>query len=120
MTALCSTLTPLIASFEQGECRDAHTIYVSTGEYEPLVTLTQRRLVEAGLALPDFDWLAHVDSLQPYLAQPEQVEQASLDDVQKLVTLAVQAEQFNKSLLPYLCSSGFMLSLLKRIVALCA
>ena len=115
-----ASLFNLIESLENGECQEAQNIYVTTGEYLPLVSEIKRELEKTSLAIPDFDWLAHVDEARPYLQNLEQLEHAPLEEIKRLVTVAVQADRLNKSLLPYLCSSGFMLSLLRRIRALCA
>jgi hypothetical protein len=115
-----ASLFTLIEPLENGDCQEAQNIYVTTGEYLPLVSELKRELEKTNLAIPDFDWLAHIDEARPYLQNPEQLEHASLDEIKRLVTVAVQSERLNKSLLPYLCSSGFTLALLRRIRALCA
>jgi hypothetical protein len=120
MTEPFAALFHFIEPLERGECNDAQSIYVTTGEPPPVVRAIQIELEKTGLAIPDFKWLAWVDEARPYLQNPEKLEHASLEEVKKLVTLAVHADQFNSSLLAHLCASGFMLSLIRRIRALCA
>jgi hypothetical protein len=120
MTEPFATLFQFIEPLERGECDDAQNIYVTTGEYPPLVPAIKTALDRTGLAIPDFDWLAWVDEARPYLQNPVKLQHASLEEVKKLVTLAVYADKFNASFLPHLFASGFMLSLIRRIRALCA
>ena len=111
-------LLDFIEPLEAGQLKDASSIYISTGECPPAARDLQGKLRNSGLPLRDFDWLAWVAEARPYLQSPETLENASLDDVRKLVTVAVHSDMFNKSLFPHLCSSGFMQHLLLRIRAL--
>jgi hypothetical protein len=120
MTEPFASLFHLIEPLERGECDAAQSIYVTTGESPPLVSTIKTELEKTGLAIPDFQWLGWIDEARPYLQTPEKLEHASLEEVKKLVTLAVHADQFNASFLAYLCASGFILSLIRRIRALCA
>jgi hypothetical protein len=115
-----AALFRLIEPLERGECTDAQSLYVTTGEYQPLALEIQRELEKTGLAIEAFDWLTWIDEARPYLQEPSKLEHVSLEEVKKLVTLAVNSEKFNSSFLAYLCSSGFMLALIRRIRALCA
>lgn len=120
MTEPFAALFQFLEPLERGECNDAQSIYVTMGEYPPIVCAIKTELEKTGLAIPNFNWLAWVDEARPYLQHPEKLEHASLEEVKKLVTLAIHADQFNASLLAHLCASGFMLSLIRRIRALCA
>ena len=120
MTEPFASLFHLIEPLERGECDAAQSIYVTTGESPPLVSTIKTELEKTGLAIPDFQWLGSIDEARPYLQTPEKLEHASLEEVKKLVTLAVHADQFNASFLAHLCASGFILSLIRRIRALCA
>jgi hypothetical protein len=120
MTEPFTSLFQFIEPLERGECNDAQSIYVTTGEHSPLASAIQGELEKTGLAIPDFHWLAWIEEARPYLQDPERVEHASLEEVKKLVTMAVHADQFNASFLAHLCASGFMLSLIRRIRALSA
>ncbi len=120
MTEPFASLFHLIEPLERGECDAAQSIYVTTGESPPLVSTIKTELEKTGLAIPDFQWLGWIDEARPYLQTPEKLEHASLEEVKKLVTLAVHADQFNASFLAHLCASGFIVSLIRRIRALCA
>lgn len=115
-----AALFQLIDPLESGECTNAQSLYVTTGEYQPIALEVRRELEKTGLAIEDFDWLTWIDEARPYLQEPNKLDHAPLEEVKKLVSLAVNSERYNASFLPYLCSSGFMLSLIKRIRALCA
>jgi len=120
MTEPFASLFHIIEPLERGECDAAQSIYVTTGESPPLVSTIKKELEKTGLAIPDFQWLGWIDEARPYLQTPEKLEHASLEEVKKLVTLAVHADQFNASFLAHLCASGFIVSLIRRIRALCA
>jgi hypothetical protein len=115
-----AALFQLVEPLEQGECTNAQSLYVTTGEYQPLALQIKRELEKTELAIESFDWLTWIEEARPYLQEPTKLSHASLEEVRKLVTLAINSERYNASFLPYLCSSGFMLSLIKRIRALCA
>lgn len=109
------SLLSFIPVLEGQLLKDAHSTYISTGEYPPQVRDLQQQLKSSGLADDDEDWLAWAEQAQPYLQSPEKILAASSNDLSKLVALATFSEKFNKSLFPHLCSSGFMEMLLKRI-----
>jgi len=112
---ILQSLFAFIPNFEQGEFKESSSLYITTGEYPPAARDLQNKLKASGLTLPNFDWLTWVDNARPYLQQPETLQAASLDDMKKLITVAAHADQFNKSLFPHLCASGFMHQLLLRM-----
>jgi hypothetical protein len=104
-----------IPILESGVLKDAHSVYISTGEYQPQVKDLQGCLKQSGLASEDVDWMGSIDQARPFLQKPEDIMAADLSTVQMLVALAAYSEKLNKSFFPHLCSSGFMLMLLKRL-----
>ena len=121
MTKTCTSTDSLSALFqfipllEEGAFKSALSVYISTGEHLPAMHDLKAKLCEADLALPDFNWLQWVDQAQPYLQNPTTLSTASLDDLRRLTTIAVNADVLNASLFPHLCSSGFMQHLLIRL-----
>jgi hypothetical protein len=104
-----------IPILESGALKDAHSLYISTGEYQPQVKDLQSCLKQSGLASEDADWMESIDQARPFLQKPEAILEADFPTVQMLVALAAYSEKLNKSFFPHLCSSGFMLMLLKRL-----
>ncbi len=104
-----------IPILESGALKDAHSVYISTGEYQPQMQDLQRCLKQSGLSSEDIDWMGSIDQARPFLQQPESILTADPSMVKTLVALATYSEQVNKSFFPHLCSSGFMLMLLKRL-----
>jgi len=95
--------------------KDAHSIYISTGEYPPQVRDLQQQLKKSCLAQNDEEWLTWAEEAQPYLQDPEKILSADPESFSKLIALATFSEKFNRSLFPHLCSSGFIEMLLRRI-----
>ena len=108
-------LFDFIPLLEGGALNDAHSIYISTGEYQPLLRELQGTLKESGLGAKGIDWMASIDMARPFLQSPNEILSASGEIVEILLALAINSEEFNKSFFPHLCSSGFMLNLLKRV-----
>jgi hypothetical protein len=106
------TFIPLL---ESGALKDAHSTYISSGDYDPQVRDLQACLKESGLCPDEADWMAWVDEARSFLQTPETILTADSATVKKLVALATHSEKLNKSFFPHLCSSGFMLMLLKRL-----
>jgi hypothetical protein len=100
---------------ESGALSEAHSTYITTGEYPPPVRDLYECLQKSGLASQEIDWMAWVDQARPFLQSPERILSADTETVDKLLSLAAFSERLNKSFFPHLCSSGFMLMLLKRI-----
>ena len=115
-----TALLAFIPLFEEGAFKDASSLYVSTGEYPPHARELLEKLRSLHIAQENFDWLAWTDSARPYLQEPLKISTASFDDIAKLAAIAVDAQKFNKSLFPHLCSSGFLHQLLIRIRTLCS
>jgi len=97
---------------------DAPSIYVATGTYVPPIEDLARDLTAANEVAGDFDWLSCLDALRGYMQEPETIRDADLDTAGRLLALAATADRFNKSLLPHLCSSGYVLELLLRLRSL--
>ena len=111
------TLFKFIPLLESGAFKDAHSLYITSGECpEPLQEL-QRALQQSGLADPAFDWIGWIDQARPFLQSPQKVLSSEDSELEKLISLAAYSDRFNRSFFPHLCSSGFMESLLKRIRA---
>ena len=108
-------LQHFIPILESGALRDAHTAYITTGEYAPPVRDLQTCLKQSGIGSESYDWLSLVEEVRPFLQEPEKILTADDGMVYKLVSLATFSEKLNKSFFPHLCSSGFMLNLLKRM-----
>ena len=132
-TEALQKLFAFIPLLENGALKDAHSIYIQTGEYDPQVSDLQVSLRESGLcheehsqrmetsslkdaARPeDAAWMIWADQIRPFLQEPERILSADRAMVDKLLTMAVHSEKLNKSFFPHLCSSGFILMLLKRL-----
>jgi hypothetical protein len=108
-------LFAFIPVLESGALREAHSVYITTGEYPPPVRDLYQCLQKCGLASDQLDWMAWVDQARPFLQSPEKILAADAETVDKLRSLATFSERLNKSFFPHLCSSGFMLMLLKRM-----
>lgn len=108
-------LFDFIPLLESGALREAHSSYITTGDYPPQVRDLQRCIKESGLCAEDVDWMEWVDETRPFLQSPEKILSADSSTVTKLLVMAACAERLNKSFFPHLCSSGFMLMLLKRL-----
>jgi hypothetical protein len=108
-------LFAFIPVLESGALNEAHSAYITTGEYPPPVRDLYECLKKSGVASNEIDWMAWVDQARPFLQSPEKILAADTETVDKLLSLATFAERFNKSFFPHLCSSGFMLMLLKRM-----
>jgi hypothetical protein len=108
-------LLAFIPILESGALKDAHSSYISSGDYDPQVSDLQSVLKESGLCPDEVDWLAWVDEARPFLQTPETILSADAASVERLVALATYSERFNRSFFPHLCSSGFMLMLLRRL-----
>lgn len=108
-------LFEFISLLESGALREAHTTYITTGEYPPQVRDLEECLKRSGLCPQDVDWMDSIEEQRPFLQSPEKILSADSATVTKLVGMASNAEQLNKSFFPHLCSSGFMLMLLKRL-----
>jgi hypothetical protein len=106
------TFIPLL---ESGAFKDAHSTYITSGDYDPQVRDLQNCLKQSGLCPEEIDWMAWADEARPFLQAPENILSADSATVEKLVALATYSEKLNKSFFPHLCSSGFMLMLLKRL-----
>jgi hypothetical protein len=104
-----------IPVLESGALKDAHSIYISTGEYQPQVKDLQICLKQSGLSSEHVDWMGSIDQARPFLQKPEAILSADSATVETLTALATYSEKLNKSFFPHLCSSGFMLMLLKRL-----
>lgn len=117
MTDNLQTLFHFIPILESGALKDAHSVYIATGEYQPQVKDLQTCLKQSGLSAGDVDWMGAIDQARPFLQQPETILSANPPTVQILLALATHSEQVNKSFFPHLCSSGFMEMLLKRLKA---
>jgi hypothetical protein len=113
-------LLSYIPRLESGSLAEAQAVYLSTGDYLPELVELEQDLKAAKFHLESFDWLAWADEARPYLQEPARIEEADADTVRKLMTLAANAGRFNKSLLPHLCVSGFLVHLLVRVRALLA
>lgn len=108
-------LFEFISPLESGALRDAHTTYITTGEYPPQVRDLEECLKRSGLCAQDVDWMDSIEELRPFLQTPEKILSADSATVTTLVGMAANAEKLNKSFFPHLCSSGFMLMLLRRL-----
>ena len=104
-----------IPLLESGAFQDSHSTYITSGNYDPQVRDLQRCLKESRLCNEEVDWIAWVDETRPFLQTPATILTADSATVEKLVALATYSERLNKSFFPHLCSSGFMLMLLKRL-----
>lgn len=110
-------LVDFIPLLESGALNDAHSLYITTGEYPSALEDLQDTLKKTGLGSADFDWLSWIEDARPFLQSPETIASARPEELKKLISLAAYAEKFNKSFFPHLCSSGFLLALLRRIQA---
>ena len=108
-------LFDLIQLLETDGLRDVHSVYITTGEYSPQVRDLQGCMKGSGLCPQDVDWMGWIEELRPFLQSPEKILSADAATVTKLVVVAANAERLNQSFFPHLCSSGFMLMLLKRL-----
>jgi hypothetical protein len=106
-----------IPLLESGALNDAHTVYITTGEYPPPIRDLHKQLKTAALAPESHDWLTWTEQARPYLQEPKKIEATDDETFSRLLALATHSERFNKSLFPHLCSSGFMLHLLLRLKA---
>ena len=110
-------LLKFIPILESDALKDAHSVYITTGEYPAPVRDLQEQLKATKLGSEDADWLSSVDLARPYLQEPSKILDADSATLDRLISIATYSEKFNKSLFPHLCSSGFMLALLKRMQA---
>jgi hypothetical protein len=110
-------LLKFIPILESDALKDAHSVYITTGEYPAPVRDLQEQLKATKLGSEDADWLSSVDLARPYLQEPDKILDADSATLDRLISIATYSEKFNKSLFPHLCSSGFMLALLKRMRA---
>lgn len=110
-------LLGFIPLLESDALKDAHTVYITTGEYPPAVRDLHEGFKLAALAPELHDWLAWVEQARQYLQDPKKIETSDAETFSRLLALATHSEQFNKSLFPHLCSSGFLLHLLLRLRA---
>lgn len=108
-------LFKFIPALESSALKDAHSVYITTGEYSPPVRDLHHCLTSLALGAENTDWLGAVDQARPYLQDPEKILTADSATLDRLISIATYSEKFNKSLFPYLCSSGFMLALLRRM-----
>lgn len=108
-------LFSFIPLLESGVVKNAHSTYITSGDYDPQVRDLQNCLKQSGLCPEETDWIAWADEARPFLQVPENILSADSATVEKLVALATYSEKLNKSFFPHLCSSGFMLMLLKRL-----
>jgi hypothetical protein len=104
-----------IPLLESDALKEAHSVYISTGEYLSPIRELQECLQQSGLAVEGIDWMGSIDRARPFLQSPVTIKDADQATVQLLVALATHSEQVNKSFFPHLCSSGFLLHLLRRI-----
>ena len=109
------TLFSFIPLFESGAFKDAHSLYITSGECPTPLRDLQDKLQQSGLASPDFDWMGWIDQARPFLQSPEKILSVEDSQLEKLISLAAYSDRFNKSFFPHLCSSGFMEALLKRL-----
>jgi len=114
-TEALQNLFAFIPLLESGSLRDAHSVYISSGDYDPQVRDLQQCLKESGLCPEEIDWMVWADETRPFLQAPETILTADRITVDKLLAMATYSERLNKSFFPHLCSSGFMLMLLKRL-----
>lgn len=110
-------LLKFIPILESDALKDAHSVYITTGEYPAPVRDLQEQLKATKVGSEDADWLSSVDLARPYLQEPDKILDADSATLDRLISIATYSEKFNKSLFPHLCSSGFMLALLKRMRA---
>lgn len=108
-------LLAFIPVLESGALKEARSSYISTGDYDPQVSDLQSALKNSGLCPNEVDWLVWADQARPFLQTPEAILSADAATVERLVALATYSERFNRSFFPHLCSSGFMLMLLKKL-----
>lgn len=113
--AALKRLFDFIPLLESEGMRDAHSVYITTGEYSPQVRDLQGCMKGSGLCSQDVDWMGWIEELRPFLQSPEKILSADATTVTKLCAMAANAETLNQSFFPHLCSSGFMLMLLKRL-----
>lgn len=115
--AAMERLLEFIPVLESGALNDAHSVYITTGEYPPPIRDLHKELKTAALAPEAHDWLGWVEQARPYLQDPRKIQSADEETLSRLLALATHSERFNKSLFPHLCSSGFMLHLLLKLKA---
>ena len=113
--AALTRLFDCIPLLETDGLRDAHSVYITTGEYSPQVRDLQECVKGSRLCSEDVDWMGWTEELRPFLQAPEKILSADAATVAKLFAMATNAERLNNSFFPHLCSSGFMLMLLKRL-----
>ena len=108
-------LFDFIPLLETDGLRDAHSLYITTGEYSPQVRDLQECIKGSGLCSQDVEWMGWIEELRPFLQAPEKILSTDATTVTKLCAMAANAEKLNRSFFPHLCSSGFMVMLLKRL-----
>ena len=108
-------LFDFIPLLETDGLRDAHSLYITTGEYSPQVRDLQESMKSSGLCSQDVEWMGWIEELRPFLQAPEKILSTDATTVTKLCAMAANAEKLNRSFFPHLCSSGFMVMLLKRL-----
>lgn len=87
--------------------------YVYAPEFQQFIQgLHREKLVIA------FDWTAWQDEAAQYINNPQQIDSADLETLQKLITTHVRAERFNSGHLAQMIDNGQMLAILKRLAAI--
>lgn len=74
-------------------------------------------LLEAGLVIPSFDWIAW-DGRGRYMHDPASVAVADFEECRKLLTALMRGERFNEGLLLEAFESGLLRHLIDRLGAL--
>ena len=95
-------LFKFIPILESEALKDAHSVYITTGEYPAPVRDLQNQLKAAKLGTEDADWLSWVDQARPFLQNPTKILDADAATLEKLISIATYSEKFNKSLFPHL------------------
>ena len=116
--AALEKLISYIPVLDSNILKEAPSIYVSTGTFVPPIDDLRADLIAALEPYNKFDWKYDLEIYQRYLQDPQEIHKVDADMAEKLITLAATADNFNKSLFPELCSSGFILQLLRRLRSL--
>jgi hypothetical protein len=110
------SLLDFLPRFLRGDFAEAREHYQKTGEYIPAVGELSNALTSANL-LPAFDWTTWKDGNR-YARDPSLVRTADLVTVGRILTTIVRQDRFVGGLLPRVCSSGMMQTLLERLAEL--
>lgn len=94
--------------------RQGNILVIGGEKHSPEITQLIQDLYENGFVI-DFDWPAWQKSAETYYKEPEQLKYATLDTLQKLLTISVRKDHFCEGHFSAMVRSGHVTAIIERL-----